>query len=93
MKSLLNLGNAQRSVLQIETLIVNLKRIVQLLDCEIELHKETARVKDPTNFAYPIAARTMAARRNNLQLTIATLERRLSELDPTAEVQDGLAAA
>jgi hypothetical protein len=76
MKSSLYSGNPQPNVSRIETLIADLKRVVRLLNCEIELHKETARVKDPANFAYPIAARTMTARRDNLQLTIATLEQR-----------------
>jgi hypothetical protein len=68
---------SQREAEQIGTLINDLGRIVQLLNCDIETEEERAGVSDRSNAAYPILARTLAARRDNLRETMAALERRL----------------
>ncbi|NOJ47670.1 hypothetical protein [Bradyrhizobium archetypum] len=72
-------GNAQIDASRLETLISDLSHLVQLLSHDIERYRETARATGSTRFAYPIAVRTMTARRDNLILTVAALERRLSE--------------
>ena len=64
--------------LQIRSMIEELKHYVALLEAEIDAIEAFERRVDPTNFAYPIAARTMKARRDNLVLTISTLGRRLN---------------
>ena len=74
-------GNAQREATQIGTMLSDLDRTIQLLECDIALYETNARVKDSAYFGYPIAARTMAARRDNLKMTVALLERRLSDLE------------
>jgi len=68
---------------QIETLIVNLSRGVQLLDSEIEAEEERTRCKDRRDPSYSILARTMIARRDNLSGTIAALRERWAALDTT----------
>ncbi len=75
--------NARREATQIGTMLSDLDRTIRLLECDIALHEANARVKDPAYFEYPIAARTMAARRDNLKMTVAMLERRLSDLEFT----------
>jgi hypothetical protein len=71
-----------RELIQTRSLIADIGRIVQILDTDIAAEEEQARVFDPSQAEYPMLARTMAARRDNLRETIAALERRLSELPP-----------
>jgi hypothetical protein len=69
-----------REAVQTRSLIADIGRIVQILDTDIAAEEEQARVFDPSQAEYPMLARTMAARRDNLRETIAALERRLSDL-------------
>jgi hypothetical protein len=71
---------ALRDVARISTLISDLDRQVRILDHDIAAEKERARVFDPFNANYPILARTLTARRDNLKDTIAALEIRLASL-------------
>ena len=70
--------NARREASQIRTMIADLDRTIQLLDSDIGVH-ENAMVDDPANFAYLVSARNLAARRDNLKITVAALEQRLSD--------------
>jgi phage shock protein A len=72
---------AQREAAQIWKMIVDLDRSVQLLNCDIMTEEERTRIADRSNAAYPILARMLAARRDNLKDTITALEQRLSKLD------------
>jgi hypothetical protein len=72
---------AQREAVQIWKMIGDLDRIVQLLNCDIATEEERARISDRSDPAYPILARTLAARRDNLRDIITVLEQRLSKLD------------
>jgi hypothetical protein len=47
---------------------------------DIATEEERARISDRSNSAYPILARTLAARRDNLRDTIAALEQRLTTI-------------
>ena len=69
---------AIREAAQISTMISDLDRLVRLLDCDITTEEERARISDRSEPAYPILARTLAARRDNLRGTIAALEQRLT---------------
>ena len=72
---------AQREAVLIWKMIVDLDRFVQLLNCDIATEEERARISDRSDAAYPILARMLAARRDNLWETITALEqRRLSKL-------------
>jgi hypothetical protein len=71
-----------REAVQTRSLIADIGRIAQILDTDIAAEEVQARVFDPSQAVYPMLARTMAARRDNLRETIAALERRLSELPP-----------
>ena len=62
----------------IAALISNLDRRTQLLDQDIAAEEERAQVFDRSHSAYPILARTLTARRDNLSATIAALEKRLA---------------
>jgi len=71
-------GIEPREAAQIRTLIADLDRIVQVLNCDIATEEERMRVFDRSDAMYAILARTLAARRDNLRGTIAALEQRLA---------------
>ena len=74
-----------KEVAAVSALISDLDRAVRLLENDIATEEERAGVSDPFNTAYPIVARMMTARRDNLKETIVALERRLSS--QTGEVE------
>jgi hypothetical protein len=74
-----------REVARIGAFIGDLKRRAQLLDYDIAAEEERARVFSPIDAAYPVLARTWAARRDNLKATIAALEKRLAGLQGRAD--------
>ena len=69
-----------REALQTRVLIADISRVVQILNGDIAAEEEQARVFDRSRFDYPILARTLVARRDNLLGTIAALEQRLVNL-------------
>jgi hypothetical protein len=60
--------------LQIATLISDLSRLVNVLTADVEHEETRAGVRNPTDPAYPVLARTLRRRRENIRATIATLE-------------------
>ena len=67
-------GMAATNELQIATLIADLWRSVEVLTADIEheeMHSGVRNVADPN---YPVLARSLRARRENLGATIASLE-------------------
>ena len=69
---------AVKEAARIRALISDLDRVVRILDSHIGAEEQRAAVFDPFEAAYPILARTMAERRDNLKETIAALELRLA---------------
>ena len=78
-------ATALREAAVIRNMMVDLNRTVCLLGCDIATEEERARISDRSNSAYPILARTPAARRDNLRDTIAALEQRLTIKAPLVE--------
>jgi hypothetical protein len=72
-------GDRSREVLQTRSLIADIDRVVQIIDSDIAAEEENASVFDKSQAEYPMLARTLAARRDNLRGTIAALEKRLSD--------------
>jgi hypothetical protein len=70
---------------RIETLIANLNRSVEILNVDIETEEERARVTDVSDPAYPIIARQLRARRDNLQTTITALQEHLQKEGPSGK--------
>ncbi|MEH2563774.1 hypothetical protein V1289_003401 [Bradyrhizobium sp. AZCC 2289] len=60
--------------LQIATLIGSLSRSVALLTVDMEHEETRAGVRDLSDPAYPVLARSLRARRDNIGATIAMLE-------------------
>jgi hypothetical protein len=71
----------QREAILIWRMIADIDRTVRLLDCDVTTEEERVGISDRSDAAYPILARTLAARRDNLKDTITALEQRLSKLD------------
>ena len=89
MKRRYHFGNANSTAMRerarIEALIVDLGRRAQLLEDDIAAEAERARVFNRSDAAYPIAARILAVRRENVKATIATLEKQLASLKEQVE--------
>ena len=62
----------------ISKMIEDLRRVAQVLDCDVHTEEDRSQIFDPSHARYPILARSLAARRDNLKATIAALEARLS---------------
>ena len=73
-------ATALREAAVIRNMMVHLNRTVCLLGCDIATEEERARISDRSNSAYPILARTLAARRDNLRDTIAALDQHLTTI-------------
>jgi hypothetical protein len=65
----------------IGTMIADMLRVVEVLDSGVSAEEERTRFRDRADARYPILARQLAARRDNLKVTIAALEARLSSSD------------
>ena len=67
-------GTIAVNKLQIVTLIESLSRSVELLTVHIEHEEERAEVRDLEDPTYPVLARSLRERRENIRTTIASLE-------------------
>ena len=65
----------------VSKMISDLDQIVQLLDCDITTEEQRAGCDRLPASAYPMLARLLGTRRDNLMDTIAALEQRLAALD------------
>ena len=73
--------STQREAVQIWKMIVDIDRTVRLLNCDITTEEERVGISDRSDAAYPILARMLATRRDNLNDTVTALEQRLANLD------------
>ena len=84
--------SASRTAVQdarrVKTMIGDLTRAVKFLDFDIAAEEVRVQIYDQTNADYPMLARTIAARRENLKLTISVLEARLASLNAAATVAE-----
>jgi hypothetical protein len=71
-----------RETAVIGKILADLVRTVQLIECEIAAQEERASVSDRPDVNYPILARALIERRDNLKMTIDALEQRLAEREP-----------
>jgi hypothetical protein len=67
-------GTAAANRFQIATLIESLLRSVEILTVDIEHEETRAGVLDRSDPAYPVLARSLRSRRDNIRATIASLE-------------------
>ncbi len=74
------IANHQIAAARIRDLIRGLERTVLSLNGSIDAILQGHQVRDPSDFAYPIAARTMSIRRDNIRGTIAVLSQQLADI-------------
>ena len=67
-------GTAAANRLQIATLIESLLRSVELLTIDIEHEETRAGVRNLSDATYPVLARSLRARKDNIRATMASLE-------------------
>jgi len=79
-QSEMQLKASAREAAQISTMMADLTRIVEALDSDIASEEQRAKISDPRDVAYPIAARAWWARRENLKTTMSVLASRLDGL-------------
>lgn len=63
----------QRTRQRTEAVVTDLKNTAALLDINIEAELQGSPTRDPGHFAFPMSARSLMARRDNLQATISAL--------------------
>ncbi|MET4387510.1 hypothetical protein ABIB73_003265 [Bradyrhizobium sp. F1.4.3] len=63
---------------QLHALISDLRWRTQMLDADIQEEERKAGISDPKNLTYPMLALNLRARRDNIRVSIAILESRLS---------------
>jgi len=66
-------GTAAANRFQIATLIESLLRSVELLTVDIEHEETRASVRDLSDPTYPVLARSLRSRRDNIRATLASL--------------------
>ena len=66
----------------ITRILADLVRTVVQIECEIAAQEERASVSDRSDVKYPMLAKTLIERRDNLKMTIDALEQRLAERAP-----------
>jgi hypothetical protein len=71
----------KRTAMRLRATIADFERELANLDLSISSELALARVRDPSHFAYPISARMMKARHENLKATVAALSERLALTD------------
>ena len=71
--------SALREVAVISKILADLARTVQLIESDIAAEEARAGVSNRSDVKYPILARTLVERRDNLRMTIAALEQRHAE--------------
>jgi type II secretory pathway component PulJ len=67
-------NRASQETTQIETLIGRLARTAELMDADINQEEKLASVSDPRDPAYPMIARSLKGRRDNLTASISSLQ-------------------
>jgi hypothetical protein len=70
--------------MKLRALVADLQMRIEVLDTDIHNEEQRTGVFDVDNVAYPILARTLRARRDNLSATIRVLESHLAEADMAA---------
>jgi hypothetical protein len=73
---------AAHDVVQIETLIKRLARAAEIMDVEISYEEQLSSVRDPSDPAYPMIARTLTARRDNLRASVVSLQTLIQANNP-----------
>jgi hypothetical protein len=77
-KRLAMIEELQRMRQRTEAVVMDLKNTAILLDYSIESELQSSPTRDPRHFAFPMTARALISRRDNLRATIAALSEELA---------------
>jgi hypothetical protein len=75
-------ATTQREVALVKTILVDLGETIEQLSRDIATEEERVRIFDASAPTYPILAKSLIARRDNLRLTIAAQEKWLGTIGP-----------
>ncbi|HEY3680963.1 MAG TPA: hypothetical protein VGL45_19785 [Bradyrhizobium sp.] len=75
---------AKEDASRVRAMIADLDRVIEILDSDIATEEERSGIYDPANVEYPILARTIMGRRENLKATIAVLEATVESMNANA---------
>jgi hypothetical protein len=73
-------ATALREDSTIRTLMNDLDRTMQVVECDIATEEKRAGIFDRADARYPVLAMALATRRGNLKVTIAALAQRLATI-------------
>ena len=71
-------ATAPREDSTIRTLLADLDRTMQVVECDVATEEQRAGIFDRAEAKYPALAMALATRRDNLKVTIAALKQRLA---------------
>jgi hypothetical protein len=77
-------SSGTKSPMRLQALIADLQWKIQLFNSDIADEEQRTGVFNVSSVAYPLVAKDLRERRDNLLATIATLEAQLRNLDPLA---------
>ena len=80
MRKQTEIENNRTAAARIQSMIATLEHAICSLDGSIDAVLQTSQVRDPSSYAYPVAARAMGARRDNIRVTIAVLSEQLAKI-------------
>jgi hypothetical protein len=83
-----HIETASRQAALIHSMIDDLERRVQILRVDICTEEQRVRVFDRADPLYPMMARTLSVRLENIGVTIVDLKNRLASFDPDNEVRE-----
>jgi hypothetical protein len=81
-----HMETASRQAATIRSIIEDLERSVRILRVDICTEEERTRILDRADPLYPMLARTLLVRLENLGVTISDLKNRLTSLGPDTEL-------
>jgi hypothetical protein len=77
-KRLVMIDALQRLRQRTEAVLVDLMRAASMLDESIEIELQGSPTRDPRDFSFPMTARALIARRDNLRATIAAISEEMA---------------
>jgi hypothetical protein len=77
-KRLAMIDALQRLRQRTEAVLVDLKKAASLLDTSIDIELQNSPTRDPRDVAFPMTARALIARRDNLRATITAISEEMA---------------
>ena len=71
--------STRRRIAEIEVMIADFDGMTNALETEIHVEQKRARFDDPSHFAFPLYAKALIARRDNLKLSVERLKHLLDD--------------